>query len=71
VAEDRRDSCWFHILTNWSTKPHRQEPIKHPTRFEWHEVTKVAHSCPSMDALTKPMEVREEHAPEGVIVKSD
>jgi hypothetical protein len=37
-----------------------QEPIKDPARFEWHEVTKVAYYYLSIDALTRPMQVREE-----------
>jgi len=40
-----------------------QEPIKDPTRFEWHEVTKVAHYYLSVDALTRPMQVREDSPP--------
>jgi len=47
-------------------------------RFDWHEaclprqatarrrqVTQVAHYYPSVDALTRPMQVREEQAPYG------
>ncbi len=56
-----------------ATKSQLQEPIKDPARFEWHEaclprregprrrqVTTVAHYYLSVDALTKPMQVREE-----------
>jgi len=39
--------------------------IKDPARFEWHEVTKVAHYYLSVDALTSPMQVREEQEPYG------
>jgi len=42
-----------------------QEPIKDHARFEWHEVTKVAHYYLSVDALTQPMQVREETPPYG------
>jgi hypothetical protein len=34
-----------------------------PARFEWHEVTKVAHYYLSVDALTRPMQVREDQPP--------
>jgi len=34
--------------------------IKDPARFEWHEVTKVAHYYLSVDALNRPMQIREE-----------
>jgi hypothetical protein len=40
-----------------------QEPIKAPARFDWNEVVKVAHYYLSVDALTKPMQVREESPP--------
>jgi hypothetical protein len=60
VAEDRRDCYWLYVVTNCSTKSQLQEPIKDPARFEWHEVTKVAHYYLSVDALTRPMQVREE-----------
>lgn len=60
VAEDRRDCYWLYIVTNCGTRPQLQEPIKDPARFEWHEVTKVAHYYLSVDALTRPMQVREE-----------
>ena len=60
VAEDRRDCYWLYVVTNCHTKPQLQEPIKDPARFPWHEVTKVAHYRLEVDALTKPMRVREE-----------
>jgi hypothetical protein len=65
VAEDRRDCYWLYVVTNCGTSPQLQEPIKDPARFEWHEVTKVAHYYLSVDALTKPMQVREESPPYG------
>jgi superfamily II DNA or RNA helicase len=60
VAEDRRDCYWLYIVTHCATEPRLQEPIKDPARFSWHEVTQVAHYYLSVDALTKPMQVREE-----------
>ncbi|MCZ7625070.1 MAG: DUF3883 domain-containing protein [Candidatus Methylomirabilis sp.] len=65
VAEDRRDCYWLYVVTNCGTSPELQEPIKDPARFEWHEVTKVAHYYPSVDALTQPMQIREEQRPYG------
>jgi len=65
VAEDRRDCYWLYVVTNCATKPQLQEPIKDPARFPWHEVTKVAHYYLSVDALTQPMQVREESPPYG------
>jgi len=63
VAEDRRDCYWLYIVTNCATKPTLQEPIKDPARLKWHEVTKVAHYYLSVDAMTQPMQVRENKAP--------
>jgi len=65
VAEDRRDCYWLYVVTNCSTKPELQEPIKDPAKFQWNEVTKVAHYYLSVDALTKTMPVREESPPFG------
>ncbi|MDW8470217.1 MAG: helicase-related protein [Burkholderiales bacterium] len=60
VAEDRRDCYWLYVVTNCDTSPALQEPIKDPARLPWNEVTKVAHYYLSVDAMTKPMRVREE-----------
>ncbi|MCL6508153.1 MAG: DUF3883 domain-containing protein, partial [Bryobacteraceae bacterium] len=65
VAEDRRDCYWLYVVTNCGTSPQLQEPIKDPARFPWHEVTKVAHYYLSVDALTQPMQVREDQPPYG------
>jgi len=65
VAEDRRDCYWLYIVTNCAGKPTLQEPIKDPARLEWHEVTKVAHYYLSVNAMTRPMQVREDEAPYG------
>jgi len=43
VAEDRPECYWLYVVTNCSTEPTLQEPIKDPTRFQWHEVKKVQH----------------------------
>lgn len=44
-------------------RPHLQEPINDPARFEWHEVTKVAHYWLEVDAMTKPIQLREDRDP--------
>ena len=59
VAEDGRDCYGLYVVTNCGAEPQLKEPIKNPARFEWHEVTKVAHYYLS-DAMTRPMQVREE-----------
>jgi hypothetical protein len=50
------------VVTNCNTKPQLQEPIKDPARFEWNEVIKVAHYYLSIDAMTQPMQVKEDIA---------
>jgi hypothetical protein len=40
-----------------------QEPVRDPARLDWNEVTKVAHYYLAVNAMTKPMELREEQAP--------
>jgi len=65
VAEDRRDCYWLYVVTNCSIQPQLQEPIKDPARLDWHEVSKVAHYYLSVNAMTKPMMLREEQPPYG------
>jgi len=65
VAEDRRDCYWLYIVTNCNAKPTLQEPVKDPARLEWHEVKKVDHYYLSVNAMTRPMEVRERQSPYG------
>ena len=63
VAEDRRDCYWLYVVTACDTTPRLQEPIPDPARLDWHEVTKVAHYYLSVDAMTRPMQVREPEPP--------
>jgi superfamily II DNA or RNA helicase len=65
VAEDRPDCFWLYVVTNCGDTPQLQEPIRDPARLDWHEVTKVAHYYLSVDAMTKPMQVREDSPPYG------
>lgn len=65
VAEDRRDCYWLYVVTSCATEPIIQEPIKDPARFPWQEVTKVAHYWMEVNAMTKPMVVRENSVPYG------
>ena len=39
--------------------------IRDPARLNWHEVTKVAHYYLSVDAMKRPMQVRETPYPYG------
>lgn len=59
VAEDRRDCYWLYVVTNCASTPELQEPVRDPARFPWHEVTKVQHYWLQVDAVAKPMQVRE------------
>ena len=45
--------------------PRLQEPIRDPARLDWNEVTKVAHYYLAVNAMTKPMQVRENTPPYG------
>jgi len=65
VAEDRRDCYWLYVVTNCKKEPQLQNPIKDPARLQWHEVKKVDHYYLSVDAVTQPMQVREETIPYG------
>jgi hypothetical protein len=49
----------------WAANPTLQEPVNDRARLEWHEVTKVAHYYLSVNAMTRPMQVREDEAPYG------
>lgn len=62
VAEDRPDCYWLYIVTNCSSKPKLEEPIPNPASFNWREVQKVQHYQMEVNALVKPMQVREERA---------
>jgi hypothetical protein len=63
--EDRRECNWLYVVTDCATSPQLQEPIKDPARFDWHEVTKVAHYYLLVDAMTRLMLIREERASYG------
>jgi hypothetical protein len=65
VAEDCRDCYYLYVATNCKTKPQLQEPIADPARFKWHEVKKVDHYWLEVDAITKPMKIREVPPPLG------
>jgi len=65
VAEDRRDCYWLYVVTNCSTEPILQEPIHDPIQYDWHEVRKVQHYYLNVDAMSQPMQVREDDPPYG------
>jgi hypothetical protein len=60
VAEDRRDCYWLYIVTNCNKEPVLQDPVKDPARFPWQEIIKVAHYRLDINAMTRPMTVRED-----------
>ena len=65
MAEDRRDCYWLYVVTNCAKQRTLQEPVKDPARFPWHDVTKVAHYWLDVDAMTRPLHVREDSPPYG------
>jgi len=65
VAEDRRDCYWLYVVTSCGTEPTLQEPILDPIQYDWHEVRKVQHYYLNVNAMTKPMQVREGKPPYG------
>ena len=60
VAEDRPDCYWLYVVTDCGRTPVLQEPIANPARLQWHEVRKVQHYYLNVDAMTRPMQVRDE-----------
>jgi hypothetical protein len=65
VAEDRRECYWLYVVTNCNAKPELQAPIRDPARLPWHEVKKVAHYWLEVNAMSQPMQVREDEEPYG------
>ncbi len=63
VAEDRPDCFWLYVVTNCGDAPQLQDPVRDPARLAWNEVTKVAHYYLSVNAMTQPMQVREQTPP--------
>ena len=59
VAEDRRDCYWLYVVTDCAGTPKLQEPVRDPARFPWRAVSKVQHYWLEVDAMTKPMMLRE------------
>lgn len=48
------------IANRCISDPALQEPIRDPARFPCHEVRKVQHYWLEVDAMTKPMALRED-----------
>jgi hypothetical protein len=65
MANDRPDCFWLYVVTDYDNAPRLQEPIRDPARLDWNEVTKVAHYYLAVNAMTKPMQVREDSPPYG------
>jgi len=51
VAADRRDCYWLYVVTRCGETPRLKQPVSDPARFEWKEVTNVAHDWLSLEAL--------------------
>ena len=66
VAEDRRDCYWLYVVTDCAATPVLQAPIPDPARFPWREVTRVQHYYLDVDAMTRPMQVRDDRPDYGV-----
>lgn len=62
VAEDRRDCYWLYVVTNCEADAQLQEPVKDPARFPWHEVTQVQHYWLEVNAMTRPLTIREQRS---------
>ena len=57
IAKDKDLTPDSHVLQN---------PINDPAWFEWHEVKKVEHYYLSVDAVTRPMQIKENPAQFGI-----
>ena len=62
VAEDRRDCYWLYVVTGCAGAPILQDPVKDPASFPWREVRKVQHYWLDVDAMTRPMTLREDES---------
>ena len=60
VAENRRDCYWLYIVTDCASNLVLQDPVRDPARFPWHEAAKVQHYWLEVNAMTRPMQVKEE-----------
>ena len=65
TAEDRPDCYWLYVVTHCAGVPQLQEPVANPAQFPWHEESKVQHYRLSVDAMTRPMRIRDEPAAYG------
>ena len=60
MAKDRCDGFCRDVVTDCDNAPRLQEPIRDPARLDWNEVTKVAHYYLAVNAMTTPMQLRED-----------
>ena len=65
MAKDRRDCFCCYVVTDCDNAPRLREPIRDPARVDWNEVTKVAHYYLAVNAMRKPIHVREAMPPYG------
>jgi hypothetical protein len=52
------------VVVNCDAEP-RLQILRDPASLPWHKVAKVAHYYLSVDAMTRPMQVREDTPPYG------
>jgi putative DNA methylase len=50
-------------VANCAAVPELQEPVRDPARFPWHEVRQIQHYWLEVDAMTRPMGLRDEQPP--------
>ena len=65
IAEDRCDCHWFYVVNGCANAPRLEETIRDPARRDWQEVTKVEHYYLSVDAMSRPIQVRTDSLPYG------
>jgi hypothetical protein len=51
------------VVTNCDATAELQEPVRDPARFPWHEVMKIQHYWLEVNAMNRPMGLREEQRP--------
>ncbi|MCL4785392.1 MAG: DEAD/DEAH box helicase [Verrucomicrobia bacterium] len=63
MCEERRDLYWLYVVTHCDTEAKLEDPIKDPARFPWHEVKKVEHYRLDVNAMTQPLQLKEDTPP--------
>ena len=53
----------IYVVTDCDNAPRLQAPISEPARLDWNKVTKMTHFYLAVNALAKPMSVRQDSPP--------